>query len=171
MAVMLKEVIQKETLLENEINVTMSKKRKRGRQPYNSRNFNYDSLHGNLSFPKRKPYKEYKDFDDDDDYEIDFYEDKNYEYIDQDHVESLINYNIVNNHKMGLAFAESEKGNKFYFSPLDYNNYDYEEVGNLNFRGDWWFHHEPDSRRKYRRGKYYPKNKIFFSKRKLRKCF
>ena len=145
----------------------MSKKKKR------KRNFNDDKIifHGNPSLPrKRKPYKEYKDFDDDDDYEVDFYEDKNYEYIDQDRVESLLHHNIVHNHKMGLAFTESEKGMKFNFSPLDYNNYDYEEVGNLNFGGAW-SHHEPDRGRRYRRRKYHPKNRIFFSKRKLRKRF
>ena len=164
---MLKEVIHKETLFKDGINVKMSKEKKRRRKPFNSENFNYDNFHGKLRFLRnRKPYKEYKDFDDDDDYEVDFYEDKNYEYIDQDHVESLIHHNIVNNHKMGLAFTESEKG-MFNFSPLDYNNYDYEEVGNLNFRGAW-SHHEPNRGRRYRRRKYYPKNKIFFSKRKLR---
>ena len=172
MAVMLKEVIHKETLFKDGINVKMSKEKKRRRKPFNSENFNYDntSFHGKLSLPrKRKPYKEYKDFDDADDYEVDFYEDKNYEYIDQDRVESLIHHNIVNNHKMGLAFTESEKG-MFNFAPLDYNNYDYEEVGNLNFGGAW-SHHEPDRKRRYRRRKYNPKNRIFFSKRKLRKKF
>ena len=167
MAVMLKEVIHGEdnSLFKDGINVKMSKKKKR------KRNFNDDKIifHGNPSLPrKRKPYKEYKDFDDvDDDYEIDFYEDKNYEYIDQDHVESLVHHNIVNNHKMGLAFTESENYN---FSPLDYNNYDYEEVGNLNFRGAW-SHHQLDRGRRYNPRRYSPKNKIFFSKRKLRKCF
>ena len=165
MAVMLKEVIHREdeTLFKDGINVKMSKRKKR--KPFKSGNLNDD----NISFPrKRKPYKEYTDFEDDDDYEVDFYEDKNYEYIDQDHGESLIHHNIVNNHKMGLAFTESGKGMKYNFSPLDYNNYDYEEVGNLNLRGDW-SHHHLDRRRRYRRRRYSPKNKIFFSKRKLRK--
>ena len=164
---MLKEVIHREdeTLFKDGINVKMSKKKKRTRK-LNSGNFNDDimSFNENLSLPrKRKPYKKYTDFEDDDDYEVDFYEDKNYEYIDQDQVESLMHDNIVKNHKMGLAFRESDKGMKYNFSPLlDYNNYDYEEVGNLNFRGDWSYHQLDKSR-------YNPKNKIFFSKRILRK--
>ena len=170
MAVMLKEVIHREDKTLFKDGIKMSKKKKR------KRNFNDDKIifHGNPSLPrKRKPYKEYKDFDDNDDYEVDFYEDKNYEYIDQDQVESLMHQNIVNNHKMGLAFKESDKGLNYNFSPLDYNNYDYEEVGNLNFRADWsdWSHHQLDRGRRYRPTRYDPKNKIFFSKRKLRKCF
>ena len=166
MAVMLKEVIHREDKTLFKDGIKMSKKKKR------KRNFNDDKIifHGNPSLPrKRKPYKEYKDFDDNDDYEVDFYEDKNYEYIDQDQVESLMHQNIVNNHKMGLAFKESDKGLNYNFSPLDYNNYDYEEIGNLNFRGDWT-HHQLDDSMRYRRRRYNPKNKIFFSKRKLRKC-
>ena len=168
---MLKGVIQKEDeTFFKDGNAKVSNKKKMRRKLFQSDN--NIRFHGNPNVPrKRKPYKDYKDFDDndDDDYEVDFYEDKNYEYIDQDHVESLIYHNIVNNHKMGLAFKEPEKGLKYDFSPLDYNNYDYEEIGNLNFRGDWT-HHQLDDSTRYRRRRYNPKNKIFFSKRKLRKC-
>ena len=69
-----------------------------------------------------------KDFEDEDnknpDYFVDFYEDKNYEYIDQDDSESM-------------SFDELDANlfkMKFDFNNIDYDNYEYEEVGVLNFR-------------------------------------
>ena len=44
---------------------------------------------------------------------------------------------------------------------VDYSNYDYVEVGNLNFRGS-------NNNERYKRRRYKPKNKIYFSRRKLR---
>ena len=60
-----------------------------------------------------------------DDYTIDFYEDKDYEYIDQEDSESM-NFNELD---------ESDIYNmKFNFKNIDYDSYEYEEVGILNFR-------------------------------------
>ena len=164
MAVLLKDIINKYEESPMDLERTNTKKknhrRKRKRRKYfYSENFNDNDI--SSIDKKRPPFKEYKDFEDYD-YEIDFYEDKNYEYIDQDHVESLINHNFVSNNKIGNAFNESGSG-KFKFEPIDYSNYDYVEVGNLNFRSP-----DHDDMR-YRRIRYKPRNKIFFSKRKLRK--
>ena len=65
----------------------------------------------------------YNDFDDYDnsDYVVDFYEDKNYEYIDQDDSASIKDEIDLNNIK-------------FQFENIDYDNYEYDEVGVLNFR-------------------------------------
>jgi len=81
--------------------------------------YNDDGHDNNYSF---------KDFEDEDnknlDYIVDFYEDKNYEYIDQEDSESMsFNELDANLFKM-----------KFDFDNIDYDNYEYEEVGVLNFR-------------------------------------
>ena len=59
------------------------------------------------------------------DYTIDFYEDKDYEYIDQEDSESM-------------NFDELDKKDiynmEFDFKNIDYDSYEYEEVGILNFR-------------------------------------
>jgi len=68
------------------------------------------------------------------DYEdIDFYEDKNYEYIDQEDMET-IKLNFETNRKISEENSEKVKNVKFNFKPIDYDNYEYEEVGILNFR-------------------------------------
>lgn len=59
------------------------------------------------------------------DYTIDFYEDKDYEYIDQEDSES-INFDELD--------KEDIYNMKFDFKNIDYDSYEYEEVGVLNFR-------------------------------------
>merc|ERR1712079_348357 len=69
-----------------------------------------------------------------DDYdEIDFYEDKNYEYIDQEDMPA-IKLNFETNRKISEENSDKIKDVKFNFKPIDYDNYEYEEVGILNFR-------------------------------------
>ena len=140
-------------------------KRKRRRKPFDFYSGRFTGNNIDLGGKKTPPFKEYKDFEDYD-YEIDFYEDKNYEYIDQADVESTINQKYLTNHKIGDDFIDSKNRIFNYnYEPLDYSNYDYEEVGNLNFGGA----HE--KRGRYRRRRYKPKNKIYFSKRRLRNIF
>lgn len=132
------------------------RRRKRWRKPcYYYSDCNTD-IYGNHN-EKTPPFKEYTDFQDD--YDFDFYEDKNYEYIDQDDEASEMKKNFIINHKIGYDFNDSK--NDFHFEPLDYSNYDYVEVGNLNFRGS-------NNNERYKRRRYKPKNKIYFSRRKLR---
>ena len=67
------------------------------------------------------------------DEDIDFYEDKNYEYIDQEDMET-IKLNFETNRKISEENSEKVKDVKFNFKPVDYDNYEYEDVGILNFR-------------------------------------
>ena len=67
------------------------------------------------------------------DEDIDFYEDKNYEYIDQEDMET-IKLNFETNRKISEENNEKVKDVKFNFKPVDYDNYEYEDVGILNFR-------------------------------------
>ena len=168
MATIFKDLIQKDDEspkgFENRNNIKKyyRRKRKRRRKPFDF--YPGSFIDNKLDLDKKTPpFKEYKDFEDYD-YEIDFYEDKNYEYIDQADVESSIKQKFVKNHKIGNNFNDS-KNRVFTFEPLDYSNYDYVEVGNLNFRGP----HQNNGR--YRRRRYKPQNKIYFSKRRLRNTF
>ena len=69
-----------------------------------------------------------------DDYdEIDFYEDKNYEYIDQEDMPT-IKLNFETNRKISEENSDKIKDVKFDFKSIDYDNYEYEEIGILNFR-------------------------------------
>ena len=159
MATIFKDLIQKDDEspkgFENRNNIKKyyRRKRKRRRKPFDF--YPGSFIDNKLDLDKKTPpFKEYKDFEDYD-YEIDFYEDKNYEYIDQDDGASEMKKNFIINHKIGYDFNDSK--NEFHFEPLDYSNYDYVEVGNLNFRGS-------NNNERYKRRRYKPKNKIYFSK-------
>jgi len=125
-------------------NILGKKKKRRKRRRKHPKNHQNSSRH-QIKVPKNQiyfsqnisPYNtddvhvngySYKDFEDEDnknpDYFVDFYEDKNYEYIDQDDSESM-------------SFDELDANlfkMKFDFNNIDYDNYEYEEVGVLNFR-------------------------------------
>ena len=125
-------------------NILGKKKKRRKRRRKHPKNHQSSSKH-QIKVPKNQiyfsqnisPYNNddvhvngysYKDFEDEDnknpDYFVDFYEDKNYEYIDQDDSESM-------------SFDELDANlfkMKFDFNNIDYDNYEYEEVGVLNFR-------------------------------------
>ena len=58
----------------------------------------------------------------------DFYDDKNYEYIDDEDVEK-IQLNLESNRKISEDGEEVE----FNFEKIDYDNYEFEDVGLLNF--------------------------------------
>ena len=58
----------------------------------------------------------------------DFYDEKNYEYIDDVDVEK-IKLNIQSNRKI----SDDGEELKFNFKPLDYDSYEFEDVGILNF--------------------------------------
>lgn len=115
------------------------RRRKRKKSPKHRKLFSYPypaatSNSGEISFSKKLgPYYNWEnDFNDIneindslEDYTIDFYEDKDYEYIDQEDSESM-------------NFDELDKKDiysmKFDFKNIDYDSYEYEEVGILNFR-------------------------------------
>ena len=61
----------------------------------------------------------------------DFYDDKNYEYIDDVDVEK-IKLNLENNRKISSP-DDLPPGLSFDFKPIDYDDYEFEEVGILNF--------------------------------------
>jgi len=65
--------------------------------------------------------------------DIDFYEDKNYEYIDQDEIDTVKN-NFETNRKISEENSENVNKIKFNFKAVDYDNYEYEEIGILDFR-------------------------------------
>ena len=56
----------------------------------------------------------------------DFYDEKNYEYIDGEEVDK-IQLNMESNRKI------SDEEFKFNFKPLDYDSYEFDDVGILNF--------------------------------------
>ena len=115
------------------------RRRKRRKSPKHRKLFAYPypaatSNSGEITFSKKLgPYNNWEnDFNDIneindslEDYTIDFYEDKDYEYIDQEDSESM-------------NFDELDKKDiysmKFDFKNIDYDSYEYEEVGILNFR-------------------------------------
>ena len=141
MIVMLKNVLSNQNTNEDESRSIEStglwngkklfKKRKRKRGPFRKKVLKPSSSNMNsnykIHFTKKVPaYKLWEspneNFDDNDqDYFVDFYEDKNYEYIDQEDSESM-NFDYFGNEL------------KFDFNNLDYDNYEYEDVGVLNFR-------------------------------------
>ena len=116
-------------------NLVLRRRRRRRRKFPKQKLFKHPRPGGQkIHFTKKVgPYKlwdndlNYNDFDDTsgDDYIVDFYEDKNYEYIDQEDSESMTFDQLDENdiYKM-----------KFNFKNIDYDNYEYEEVGVLNFR-------------------------------------
>ena len=61
----------------------------------------------------------------------DFYDDKNYEYIDDVDVEK-IKLNLENNRKISTS-DDLPAGLAFDFKAIDYDDYEFEEVGLLNF--------------------------------------
>jgi hypothetical protein len=96
--------------------------------PHLSRNKKRYFYHNNIQAPVMD-VPAIDDFDED----IDFYEDKNYEYIDQEDMET-IKLNFETNRKISEENSEKVKDVKFNFKPVDYDNYEYEDVGILNFR-------------------------------------
>jgi hypothetical protein len=67
------------------------------------------------------------------DYEIDFYGEKNYEYIDTEESEDLEKI-LEMNGKLGEMYAADIDKIELEFDPVDYQNYDFVEVGVLDFR-------------------------------------
>jgi hypothetical protein len=67
------------------------------------------------------------------DYEIDFYGEKNYEYIDTDESEDLKKIFEVNR-KLSESYSNDLEKIELEFEPVDYQNYDFAEVGVLDFR-------------------------------------
>jgi hypothetical protein len=67
------------------------------------------------------------------DYEIDFYGEKNYEYIDTDESEDLKKIFEVNR-KLSESYSNDLEKIELEFEPVDYQNYDFTEVGVLDFR-------------------------------------
>ena len=140
MIVMLKNVLSNQNSNEDEARSIESntlwngkklfKKRKRKKTPFKkkvlkpSSNVNDDyKIHFTQKVPAYKLWEShYNDFDDNgQDYFVDFYEDKNYEYIDQEDSESM-------------NFDDFGNDLKFNFNNINYDNYEYEDVGVLNFR-------------------------------------
>ena len=113
------------------------RRRKRRKSPKHRKLFAYPDAtknNGEISFSKKLgPYYNWEnDFidineisDSLEDYTIDFYEDKDYEYIDQEDSESM-NFDELD--------KEDIYNMKFDFKNIDYDSYEYEEVGILNFR-------------------------------------
>ena len=66
-------------------------------------------------------------------YEIDFYGEKNYEYIDTDESEDLKKIFEVNR-KLSESYSNDLEKMELEFDPVDYQNYDFAEVGVLDFR-------------------------------------
>jgi hypothetical protein len=67
------------------------------------------------------------------DYEIDFYGEKNYEYIDTEESEDLKKIFEVNR-KLGEKYSADLEKMELEFEPIDYQNYEFAEVGLLDFR-------------------------------------
>jgi len=99
--------------------------------PHHSGHKNRYFYHNNIQNHKPLEFADVPAIDDYDD--IDFYEDKNYEYIDQEDMEA-IKLNFETNRKISEENSDKVKNIKFNFKPIDYDNYEYEEVGLLNFR-------------------------------------
>lgn len=110
-------------------NTRMFKRKRRRRKYPRKKLFKYpesysfqDYEEDNAKSPLDLIYNDFEDYSSPE-HVIDFYEDKNYEYIDQDDSASMNMNDIDNINNL-----------KFKFENIDYDNYEYEEVGVLDFR-------------------------------------
>ena len=121
----------------SERRLLVRKRKRRRRYPYyeSELDFPHHSGHKKRYLYNHIPEPLVKDEPAIDDYneDIDFYEDKNYEYIDQEDMET-IKLNFETNRKISEENSEKANDIKFNFKAVDYDNYEYEEVGLLNFR-------------------------------------